>query len=408
MKGLVIEGYAKLPGEYVNWTLNGEKGNSAITGGKVRDAFLCGRNNYDGLLTQDATRSIKEAVTKWLECGGPAPKKRLVLVTGGAGFIGSHLCDRLIANGELVICLDDFSTGRAENVAHLVDNFNFRLEEWDVTKPFGFEDVDQIYNLACPASPVAYQANPTRTMKTSVLGAINALDLAYRCKARILQTSTSEVYGDPKIHPQPEKYWGNVNPIGLRACYDEGKRAAECLFMDYHRQHNVDVRIVRIFNTYGPRMQPDDGRVISNFIRQALNGEDLTVYGNGHQTRSFCYVSDMVDGLIKMMNTEDVTGPINLGNADMEYNITEVAERIIQSVSTPSKVVHRKLPSDDPKLRRPNLSKAEEVLDWAPKVPFMSGIVKTIQWFQGQANTAAGRRSAIMDIPKRFPVIQGL
>jgi UDP-glucuronate decarboxylase len=323
-------------------------------------------------------------------------------VTGGAGFIGSHLCDRLIEQGNEVVVLDDYSTGRIGNIVHLNDNHNFYIRRLNVVNSFKLGHIDQIYNLACPASPVAYQADPIKTMTTSVLGAINALELAKTCGARILQTSTSEVYGDPQVHPQPEDYWGNVNPIGIRACYDEGKRAAECLFMDYHRQHNVDVRIVRIFNTYGPRMHPDDGRVISNFIRQAINGEQLTVYGNGRQTRSFCYVSDMVDGLIKMMNTEGVTGPINLGNADMEYNITEVAERVISRISTPSRIVHCTLPHDDPQRRRPDLSKAEDVLDWAPKVPLMAGLEKTIEWFQSQA-VKVPRRSVTMS-----PNIQGL
>ncbi|MDR3187609.1 MAG: SDR family oxidoreductase, partial [Prevotellaceae bacterium] len=280
-----------------------------------------------------------------------------ILVTGGAGFIGSHLCERLLSEGNDVLCLDNYFTGSKENIAHLLSNPYFELVRHDVTAPF-YVEVDEIYNLACPASPVHYQYNPIKTIKTSVMGAINMLGLAKRVKAKILQASTSEVYGDPSVHPQPEEYWGNVNPIGIRSCYDEGKRCAETLFMDYHRQNGVHIKLVRIFNTYGPRMNPNDGRVVSNFIVQALRGEDITIYGNGTQTRSFQYVDDLVEGLIRMMSTDDaVTGPVNIGNPN-EFTMLELAEKVLAQVGSKSKIVYRPLPSDDPKQRQPQIDKA--------------------------------------------------
>ena len=287
-----------------------------------------------------------------------------ILITGGAGFIGSHLCERLIDEGHEVICLDNFFTGRRENIAHLLDNHQFELIRHDVTEPILLE-VDQIYNLACPASPVHYQYNPVKTVKTSVLGAINMLGMAKRVKARILQASTSEVYGDPLVHPQTEDYLGNVNTIGLRSCYDEGKRVAETLMMDYHRQNKVDTRIVRIFNTYGPRMRADDGRVVSNFIVQALRGEDLTIYGDGSQTRSFCYVDDLVEGIIRLMNTEaeDIHLPVNIGNPG-EFTMNELAQEVLKAVGKNTEIIHLPLPQDDPKQRQPNIERAKKLLDW--------------------------------------------
>jgi UDP-glucuronate decarboxylase len=324
-----------------------------------------------------------------------------ILVTGGAGFLGSHLCERLLADGDMVVCLDNFSTGKRENINHL-EGANFDVWDKDVLNLYGCgRHIDQIYNLACPASPKAYQADPVKTMKTSVLGAIDVLELAKRSNARVLQASTSEVYGDPEEHPQSENYNGSVNPIGIRACYDEGKRAAETLFMDYRRQYKVDTCIARIFNTYGPRMQPDDGRIVSTFIRQALSGEALTVFGDGSQTRSFCYVSDLVDGLILLMNsTMYHRKPFNLGS-DFEYSVMELAHIIRRMANSKSKIITCPLPLDDPKLRRPNLERAWERLGYAPKVPLGVGLMKTIEWFQGREP----RRSVI---PKRFPVIQGL
>lgn len=308
-------------------------------------------------------------------------KLQRILVTGGAGFLGSHLCDRLVEAGHDVICLDNFFTSQKANVAHLLDRPNFELIRHDVTVPIWLE-VDRIYNLACPAAPGHYQYNPIKTMKTSVSGAINMLGMARRCRARILQASTSEVYGDPEVHPQPETYRGCVNPLGLRACYDEGKRAAETLFMDYHRMNGVDIRIVRIFNTYGPRMHPFDGRVVSNFIRQALEGEDLTLYGDGSQTRSFCYCDDLVEGLIRMMETNDgFTGPVNLGNPD-EFTIRQLAELTLELTGAKSKIVHQPLPSDDPTRRRPDITLAKDKLAWQPRVPLRDGLAKTIEWFQ--------------------------
>ena len=302
-----------------------------------------------------------------------------ILITGGAGFLGSHLCDRLIEQGHEVICLDNFFTGRKSNIQHLIGNSSFELVRHDVIDPFKFE-VDRIYNLACPASPPHYQYNPIKTMKTSVVGAINCLGLAKRVKARVFQASTSEVYGDPNIHPQPESYWGHVNPIGLRSCYDEGKRAAETLFFDYHRENGVDIRVIRIFNTYGPRMLPDDGRVVSNFIVQALQGKDLTVYGEGSQTRSFCYVDDLVDGFMRFMEQDKIVGPMNLGNPG-EFTMLQLAELVLKKVGGKSKITHLPLPSDDPKQRKPDISLAKDTLGWEPKVPLEQGIEKTISYF---------------------------
>ena len=304
----------------------------------------------------------------------------IILVTGGAGFLGSHLCERLLNQGHEVLCLDNFFTGRRKNVAHLAENPNFELIRHDVVDPFKFE-VDRIYNLACPASPVHYQYNPIKTVKTSVMGAINCLGLAKRVGARILQASTSEVYGDPEVHPQPESYRGNVNPIGLRACYDEGKRCAETLFFDYHRENKVDIRVVRIFNTYGPRMLPDDGRVVSNFIVQALKGEDLTIYGDGSQTRSFCYMDDLLEAMIRTMEQDDIVGPINIGNPN-EFTIRELAETVLEKVQSSSKLVESPLPSDDPTQRKPDISLAQKVLQWEPKIQLDQGLGKTIPYFK--------------------------
>ncbi|MDC0584497.1 SDR family oxidoreductase [Bacteroidales bacterium] len=304
-----------------------------------------------------------------------------ILVTGGAGFIGSHLCERLLNEGNEVICLDNYFTGSKSNIVHLLSNPYFELIRHDVIMPFYIE-VDQIYNLACPASPVHYQYNPIKTIKTSVMGAVNMLGLAKRIKARILQASTSEVYGDPKVHPQTEDYWGHVNPIGIRSCYDEGKRCAETLFRDYHYQNNVDIRIVRIFNTYGPRMNPNDGRVVSNFIVQALKGEDITVYGEGNQTRSFQFVDDLVEGLIRLMNTEDFTGPVNIGNPG-EFTILELAQKVIEKTGSKSKIIFEPLPSDDPMQRQPDISLAKEKLNgWSPNVKLDEGLEKTIAYFK--------------------------
>lgn len=304
-----------------------------------------------------------------------------ILVTGGAGFVGSHICERLLSEGNEVICLDNYFTGSKRNVEHLMDHHYFELVRHDVTNPYMVE-VDEIYNLACPASPVHYQYNPIKTIKTSVMGAINMLGLAKRVKAKILQASTSEVYGDPVIHPQPESYWGNVNPIGLRSCYDEGKRCAETLFMDYHIQNDVDIKIVRIFNTYGPRMNPDDGRVVSNFIVQALKGDDITVFGDGTQTRSFQYVDDLVEGMIRMMNSRDgFVGPVNVGNPG-EFTMLELAQQVIDLTGTKSKIIHMPLPQDDPLQRQPVIDLAKKELNgWEPKIPLKEGLVKTIAYF---------------------------
>jgi len=303
-----------------------------------------------------------------------------VLITGGAGFIGSHLCERLLENGDDVLCLDNFFTGRRTNIVKLLDNPRFELIRHDVIEPILLE-VDQIYNLACPASPVHYQYNPVKTVKTSVMGMINMLGLAKRVRARILQASTSEVYGDPLMHPQSEEYWGNVNPIGLRSCYDEGKRIAETLMMDYHRQNHVDTRIARIFNTYGPRMLEDDGRVVSNLIVQALRGEPLTVYGGGDQTRSFCYVDDLVEALIRLMNTDDVHEPVNLGNP-IEFTIKELADEVISICGSHSDVKYLPLPQDDPKQRKPNILRAQTILGWNPTIQLNEGLRKTVAYFK--------------------------
>jgi UDP-glucuronate decarboxylase len=304
-----------------------------------------------------------------------------ILVTGGAGFVGSHLCEYLLNQGNEVVCLDNYFTGKKEKIIHLLDNPYFELVRHDVTMPYYIE-VDEIYNLACPASPVHYQYNPIKTIKTSVMGAINMLGLAKRTKAKILQASTSEVYGDPELHPQPESYWGHVNPIGIRSCYDEGKRCAESLFVNYHQQNNVRIKIIRIFNTYGPKMEPDDGRVVSNFIVQALKGEDLTIFGNGLQTRSFQYVSDLVDGMVRMMATEDsFIGPVNIGNPG-EFTMIELANLIIDITGTKSKLIYMPLPQDDPTQRQPDISLAKEKLGgWEPKVPLREGLTRTIEYF---------------------------
>jgi UDP-glucuronate decarboxylase len=302
------------------------------------------------------------------------------LVTGGAGFLGSHLCERLLAEGHDVICLDNFFTGSKDNVAHLLGNPHFELMRHDVTFPL-YVEVDQIYNLACPASPVHYQHDPVQTTKTSVHGAINMLGLAKRTKARIFQASTSEVYGDPEVHPQPESYWGRVNPIGIRSCYDEGKRCAETLFFDYHRQHNLDIKVARIFNTYGPRMHPNDGRVVSNFIVQALKGENITIYGDGQQTRSFCYVDDLIEGFLRLMGTAPgFTGPVNLGNPG-EFTMLELAEKVLQIVGGHSKLVFQPLPADDPKQRKPDIALARSQLGWEPQVQLDEGLKKTVDYF---------------------------
>lgn len=303
-----------------------------------------------------------------------------ILVTGGAGFLGSHLCDRLINEGHEILCLDNFFTGRRQNIAHLLQDPKFELIRHDVIDPFKVE-VDQIYNLACPASPPHYQYNPIKTTKTSVMGAINCLGLAKRVRARVFLASTSEVYGDPTVHPQDESYWGNVNPIGRRSCYDEGKRCAETLFFDYHRENGVDIRVVRIFNTYGPRMLADDGRVVSNFIVQALKGENLTVYGDGSQTRSFCYVDDLIDGFVRLMNQEKTVGPVNIGNPG-EFTMLALAELVLKKVGGKSKVTNLPLPADDPKQRRPDISLAKEALGWEPKVPLEEGLNRTIAYFR--------------------------
>ena len=308
-----------------------------------------------------------------------------ILVTGGAGFLGSHLCERLLNEGNDVICLDNLFTGSKDNIIHLMDNHRFELIRHDIVEPILLE-VDRIYNLACPASPVHYQYNPVKTVKTSVMGMINMLGMAKRVKARILQASTSEVYGDPQVHPQREEYWGNVNPIGIRSCYDEGKRVAETLMMDYHRQNNVDIRIIRIFNTYGPRMAENDGRVVSNFMLQALKNEDITVFGEGRQTRSFCYVSDLIDGMIKMMeNEQKFIGPVNLGNP-VENSILEFAEKIITITGSKSKIINKPLPLDDPKQRRPDITLAQEKLGWQPVIDLETGLKTTADYFAARCN----------------------
>ena len=311
-----------------------------------------------------------------------------ILVTGGAGFIGSHLCERLLAGGAEVLCVDNFYTGTRRNLAHLLDERNFELMRHDVTFPL-FVEVDEIYNLACPASPIHYQFDPVQTTKTSVHGAINMLGLAKRRRAKIFQASTSEVYGDPVVHPQPEAYWGNVNPVGPRSCYDEGKRCAETLFFDYHRQHAVRIKVARIFNTYGPRMRPNDGRVVSNFIVQALRNQPITLYGEGSQTRSFCFVDDIVEAFLRLMATDDsVTGPVNLGNPS-EFTIRELAEIVIRLTGSGSQIEHQPLPQDDPRQRQPDISRARELLDWAPTVALEQGLIRTIAYFDGVLSEAA-------------------
>ncbi len=309
--------------------------------------------------------------------------KKRILVTGGAGFLGSHLCDRLVARGDDVICLDNFFTGNKDNVRHLLGCGNFELMRHDITFPV-FVEVDQVYNLACPASPVHYQFNAVKTVKTNVMGAIHVLGLAKRTGARVLQASTSEIYGDPVVHPQKEEYWGNVNPIGRRSCYDEGKRVAETLFFDYHRMNSVDIRVMRIFNTYGPRMHPHDGRVVSNFIMQALRGETITIYGDGSQTRSFCYVSDLIDGMIKFMDQDDYIGPVNIGNPG-EFTIKELAEMVCGLIGSRALIEHTDLPADDPQKRKPDISLAREKLGWAPRIELREGLEKTIDYFRQSA-----------------------
>ncbi len=307
-----------------------------------------------------------------------------IIVTGGAGFIGSHLCKRLVENGDDVVCVDSLFTGTMENINELLEHDNFKFVEHDIVDPY-FDEADQIYNLACPASPPHYQYNPIHTSKTSVMGAINMLGMARKCGARILQSSTSEVYGDPLVHPQPESYRGNVNTVGIRSCYDEGKRMSETLFFDYHREHNVDIKVIRIFNTYGANMNPEDGRVVSNFIVQALKGDDITVYGDGTQTRSFCFVSDLVEGMYRMMNSSrsDFTGPVNLGNPG-EFTMLELAEKVIELTGTSSKIVHRELPSDDPTQRKPVIELAKKELDWEPTIPLEEGLKLTIPYFKNK------------------------
>ena len=311
--------------------------------------------------------------------------RKRVLVTGGAGFLGSFLCERLLNAGHDVLCMDNFFTGRKANISHLMDNPYFELMRHDVTIPF-YVEVDEIYNLACPASPVHYQFDPVQTTKTSVHGAINVLGLANRVKAKVFQASTSEVYGDPTLHPQPESYWGNVNPIGIRSCYDEGKRCAETLFFDYHRQHQLEIKVVRIFNTYGPRMHPQDGRVVSNFIMQALQGDPITIYGNGKQTRSFCYCDDLIEGFLRLMVSDSsVTGPINLGNPG-EFTMIELAETILELTNSSSELIFKPLPEDDPKQRRPDITLAKQHLNWEPRVDLREGLVKTIAYFDTLLN----------------------
>ena len=317
-----------------------------------------------------------------------------ILVTGGAGFVGSHLCDRLLKEGNQIICVDNFFTGDKRNIIHLMDNHYFELVRHDVTVPY-FAEVDQIYNLACPASPVHYQFNPIKTTKTSVMGAINMLGLAKRVKARVLQASTSEVYGDPEVHPQTESYWGHVNPIGIRSCYDEGKRCAETLFMDYHKQNSVDIKIIRIFNTYGPNMHPNDGRVVSNFIIQALQNKDITVFGDGSQTRSFQFVDDLVEGMIRMMNTDNFIGPVNVGNPN-EFTILELAKKVIELTGSSSKIKYLPMPQDDPTQRNPDISLAKEKLNnWEPKIELNEGLVKTISYFDNIIKSGDDRLNTI-------------
>ena len=346
--------------------------------------FGFGPSNFGFRISGQVSRSTwnVEPGTRWSKTSGFLGNVMRILVTGGAGFIGSHLCLSLLEQGHEVLCLDNLFSGSKRNIQPFLDHSSFELIRHDIVEPILLE-VEQIYNLACPASPVHYQYNPVKTVKTNVMGTINMLGMAKRVRARILQASTSEVYGDPQVQPQTEKYWGNVNPIGPRSCYDEGKRCAETLFFDYHRQNGVDVRVVRIFNTYGPRMLPDDGRVVSNFIVQALRGEDITVYGEGNQTRSFCFVDDLIDAFLLMMEQEDFTGPVNLGNP-AEFTILELAEQVIRLTGSASGVVHEPLPQDDPMQRRPDISLASEKLSWEPMVPLEEGLAQTISYFQSE------------------------
>ena len=339
------------------------------------------QNTVFGVTNMDFPVSFRRTpITTMASFPNATPQPRRVLVTGGAGFIGSHLCERLLEIGCDLLCVDNFFTGTRRNIEHLLDHPRFEILRHDITFPL-YVEVDEIYNLACPASPVHYQWDPVQTTKTSVLGAINMLGLAKRVRGKILQASTSEVYGDPQMHPQQESYWGHVNPIGPRSCYDEGKRCAETLFFDYSRQHNLKIKVLRIFNTYGPRMQPNDGRVVSNFIVQALNNQDITIYGDGQQTRSFCFVDDLVSGIIGLMNTPDkITGPMNCGNPN-EFTIRDLAEKVIAMTSSRSRIVHRPLPQDDPRQRRPDISQAQELLDWRPTVMLTEGLQRTISYF---------------------------
>jgi UDP-glucuronate decarboxylase len=339
------------------------------------------QNTVFGVTNMDFPVSFRRTpITTMASFPNATPQPRRVLVTGGAGFIGSHLCERLLEIGCDLLCVDNFFTGTRRNIEHLLDHPRFEILRHDITFPL-YVEVDEIYNLACPASPVHYQWDPVQTTKTSVLGAINMLGLAKRVRGKILQASTSEVYGDPQMHPQQESYWGHVNPIGPRSCYDEGKRCAETLFFDYSRQHNLKIKVLRIFNTYGPRMQPNDGRVVSNFIVQALNNQDITIYGDGQQTRSFCFVDDLVRGIIGLMNTPDkITGPMNCGNPN-EFTIRDLAEKVIAMTSSRSRIVHRPLPQDDPRQRRPDISQAQELLDWRPTVMLTEGLQRTISYF---------------------------
>jgi UDP-glucuronate decarboxylase len=326
--------------------------------------------------------------------------EKRVLITGGAGFLGSHLCERLLGRGTIIVCVDNFFTGVRKNIEALLDHKNFEVVRHDVTFPL-YVEVDEIYNLACPASPIHYQHDPVQTTKTSVLGAINMLGLAKRLRAKILQASTSEVYGDPSVHPQTENYWGHVNPIGPRSCYDEGKRCAETLFFDYRRQHKMPIKIARIFNTYGPRMHPNDGRVVSNFIVQALLGRDITVFGDGLQTRSFCYVDDLIDGLSRLMDTPaEVTGPINIGNPK-EFTILELANMVIDLTGSGSRIVHRRRPQDDPRQRRPDISKANDVLGWSPQTPLSEGLIRTIGYFEELLRDEAIRPNILHELPAK-------
>ena len=371
------------------------------------------QNTVFGVTNMDFPVSFRRTpITTMASFPNATPQPRRVLVTGGAGFIGSHLCERLLEIGCDLLCVDNFFTGTRRNIEHLLDHPRFEILRHDITFPL-YVEVDEIYNLACPASPVHYQWDPVQTTKTSVLGAINMLGLAKRVRGKILQASTSEVYGDPQMHPQQESYWGHVNPIGPRSCYDEGKRCAETLFFDYSRQHNLKIKVLRIFNTYGPRMQPNDGRVVSNFIVQALNNQDITIYGDGQQTRSFCFVDDLVRGIIGLMNTPDkITGPMNCGNPN-EFTIRDLAEKVIAMTSSRSRIVHRPLPQDDPRQRRPDISQAQELLDWRPTVMLTEGLQRTISYFDqllsvDGAQAFAEARPAAATTPSKVATAVGL